>query len=131
MLLPAELVQKEVAPRHARHLVHNLKEYLYYYSCFDPCLIYTRARPSPQVARASATARAAEQRASAATATQSARSSTSGEEGTQLGGRVEMARAARRGDEGGSGRVALFRGRPDGVRAAEAPDRAAGERMRF
>ena len=44
---------------------------------------------------------------------------------------VERARATRRGDKGDSERVALFRSQPDGVRAAEAPDRAAGERMRF
>ena len=43
---------------------------------------------------------------------------------------VEMARAARRGDEAGSGQVALFLGRSDGMRAAEAPA-AAGERTRF
>ena len=44
---------------------------------------------------------------------------------------VNMSRAARREDEGGSGRVALFRGRPDGVWAMKAPDRVTGERMRF
>ena len=42
----------------------------------------------------------------------------------------EIARAARRGDEAGSGQVALFLGRPDGMQAAEAPA-AAGERTRF
>ena len=44
---------------------------------------------------------------------------------------VEMTRAAWYGDEVGSGQVALFRGRPDGMQEAKATDRAAGEQMRF
>ena len=43
----------------------------------------------------------------------------------------DMARVAQREDEARSGQVALLLGRPDGVRAADAPARAPGEWMRF